>query len=95
LQRAELDLNKAVDDDNDTEIDRYQGMVSVFNVKLSAKKTVISKLLSQLPTTIASAANEYSTALLTERERRASILAERVADTLQADKKRFIGRPLS
>jgi hypothetical protein len=90
LARAELDLNKSIDEDDDTGIDRFQGQVSVYGVKLSAKKSVLAKLVGQLPSAISAGANEYSTLLLSERERRVNALSERVAEVLQADADRLI-----
>jgi hypothetical protein len=90
LSRATLDLDKAIDDDDDAQIDRFQSQTSIYNVKLSAKKSVLDRVLSSIPSAIAASANEYSTALLTERDRRATILSDRIADTLQADKKRML-----
>jgi hypothetical protein len=90
LSRSQLDLDRAIDIDADVDIERYQGQVSVYGLKISAKKSVLDRLLSSFPSVISNCANEYSTALLSERDRRASILAERIADTLQADKKRLL-----
>src|ERR1700730_9636117 len=49
LSRAQLDLDHAIDSDNDEAIDRHQGQASIYNVKLSAKKMVLAKLLINLP----------------------------------------------
>jgi hypothetical protein len=61
LGRAELDLNHAIENDSDEDIDRFQSQVSVYGVKLSAKRATLNNLLASLPTSISSTANEFGT----------------------------------
>jgi hypothetical protein len=89
LQRSQLDLNEAISKDDDVEIARFQGMESVFNLKVSAKRATLTKLLAQLPSAISSTSNEYSTLLLAERTRRVDALTERVSEVLGADARRM------
>jgi hypothetical protein len=90
LSRSQLDLDRAIDTDADEDISRYQTQVSVYEVKISAKKSVLDRVLSGIPSAIAAAANEYSTTLLQERDRRATILSERVAAVLGSDADKLI-----
>jgi hypothetical protein len=90
LQRSQLDLNEAISRDDDVEISRFQGMESVFNLKLSAKRSNLKQLESTIPTAISSASNEFGTALMQERDRRISILAKQIGATLGTDSDRLI-----
>jgi hypothetical protein len=90
LSRAELDLNHAIENDSDEDIERFQGRVSVYGVKLSARRLALTKLVSSLSPAIYAASSEYSTLLLDERNRRIAILSERIAKVLGADAQRMI-----
>jgi hypothetical protein len=90
LSRSELDLDNAIDNDRDEDIGRYQSQVSVFNVKVGAKKTALRRVIESLPEAIFAASNEFSTLLLDERNRRVGILSKRVADALGADADRLV-----
>jgi hypothetical protein len=89
LSRAELDLNFAIENDADQDIERHQSAVSVFNLKLVAKRATLSKLVGQLPAAISSASNEFGTLLLSERDRRVAVLTERIAEVLGTDARRM------
>jgi hypothetical protein len=90
LSRSQLDLDHAIDADNDEAIDRYQSQCSIYGVKTVAKKTNLSRIMDQFPPLISNCANEYGTALLSERERRCGILAARIAEILGSDATRLI-----
>jgi hypothetical protein len=91
LQRSELDLNFAIENDgDDIDVSRHQTAVSVFNLKVSAKRSSLAKLVSTLPSAISAGANEYSTLLLQERDRRIAILAKRIGDALGTDSDRLV-----
>jgi hypothetical protein len=57
LSRSQLDLDRAIDLDSDSDIDRFQSQCSIYGVKVVAKKTNLSRLMDQFAPLIASAAN--------------------------------------